>query len=103
MRSAIALLSRAGTEGEGEAMIKPTPPSEHGVPVAISANLQDGSVVTGIMCMLPDRMGSFEVEYEGVRRTDGRSYDTGEAHMRSIARMLLQELAEQSKLRDGSD
>ena len=103
MRSAIAPLSRARTEGEGEAMIKPAPPSEHSVPVAISANLQDGSVVTGIMWMLPARVGSFEIEYDGVRRTDGRSDYTGQAHMRSIARMLLQELAEQSMLRDGSD
>ena len=46
--------------------------------------------------MQPLRMGSFEVEYDGERCTDGRSDYMNETHMRAIARMLLREFAEGS-------
>ena len=39
-------------------------------------------------------LGGFEVEYKGDRKTDGRTDYADERHMKSIARMVLKELAE---------
>jgi hypothetical protein len=67
-------------------MIKPAPPSTHTDAVPISATLDDGTVVTGRLWMHPSRRGSFEVEYDGERRADGRSNYRNEAHIRAVAR-----------------
>ena len=71
---------------------------QHTILVRLSTALDDGTVVTGILWMLPSRTGSFEVEYDGVRKTDGRTDYTTESQMRVVARSLLKEMAESSKL-----
>jgi hypothetical protein len=77
-------------------MIKPALPSQHTDAAPISATLNDGTVVTGKLWMHPSRRGSFEVEYDGERRSDGRSSYRNEAHIRAVARILLRDLAEGS-------
>src|SRR6185503_14878336 len=74
MRSAIALLSRAGPEGEGEAMVKPTPPSEHSVPVAISATFK-------MEALLPESCGCFPLVW-AVLKSNTRGTANGRSFVR---------------------
>jgi hypothetical protein len=59
----------------------------------LSTTLKDGRVVHGTLWLHPSRRGSFEVEYHGERKTDGRADYTNIEHIRSIARIVLTELA----------
>ncbi len=61
----------------------------------LTTTLESGAKVTGTLWLHPSRRGGFEVEYEGVRRTDGRTDYIDIAHIRSIARIMLREMAEQ--------
>lgn len=60
----------------------------------ISTILDNGKTVTGTLWIPASRMGRFEVEYNGIRKTDGRTDYVCEAHMVAIARIILKELAE---------
>lgn len=68
----------------------------HTVSEPLSIPLRDGNVVTGTLWLRPSRRGSFEVEYEGCRKTDGRFDYTSETHIRAMARMILREMAEKN-------
>ena len=71
--------------------------NQHTVFIRLSTALEDGTVVTGILWMLPSRTGSFEVEYDGIRKSDGRTDYVSESSMRVVARSLLKEMAENSQ------
>ena len=75
-------------------MKKRLQPNPHTVSEPISTTLLDGTKVTGTLWLHPSRLGSFEVEYNGMRKTDGRTDYVQIAHLRSIARMILAELAQ---------
>jgi hypothetical protein len=68
-------------------------PNEHTISEPLSVTLRDGTVVTGTLWLHPSHRGSFEVEYRGVRRTDGRTDYSNEGHLKAIARRILYELA----------
>jgi hypothetical protein len=65
----------------------------------IEATCWDGRVVTGTgtLWMNASRRGRFEVEYNGMRRTDGRSDYTNEAEINFFARRLLLEMTEEDR------
>lgn len=63
----------------------------------LETTLKDGTVIQGKIWMHPSRKGNFEVEYQGARKTDARTDYTSEGHMRSIAKIILQEMAEDPK------
>lgn len=69
--------------------------SELSVSEPLTAKLSGGAEVNGVLWLHPSRRGSFEVEYKGIRRTDGRTDYTDISHIRSIARIILREMAEQ--------
>ena len=46
--------------------------------------------------MHPSRRGGFEVEYDMMRKTDGRTDYVREGEIRMMARIILREMAEQS-------
>ena len=62
----------------------------------ISTRLADGTTIAGRLWLLPSRIGSFQVEYGGKRKYDGRAdyWDVG--HMRGIAVVILREMAEEA-------
>ncbi len=60
----------------------------------ISVTLSNSEIVTGTFWFHPSQMGSFEIEYNGSKKSDGRCDYTDIAHMRSIARIMLSEMAE---------
>jgi hypothetical protein len=66
------------------------------VSMPLSITLKNGTTVTGMLWLHPSRRGRFEVEYDGVRKSDGRTDYTSEGHIIAIARLLLRELAEKS-------
>lgn len=76
--------------------MKRFPGNPHTVKESTSTTLTDGTPITGTLWLHPSRKGSFEVEYRGVRKSDGRTDYTNEAHITSIANMILRELAEDS-------
>jgi hypothetical protein len=49
--------------------------------------------VIGTLWLHPSRCGSFEVEYGGMRETDGRTDYTDIGQIRGIARLKLREMA----------
>ena len=63
---------------------------------SISTTLSNGSVVTGTLWLHPSGKGSFSVEYQGREKSDGRTDCDNTAHMKSIAKCILRELAESS-------
>ena len=69
-------------------------PSLHTVSEVISTTLKDVRQVTGTLWLHPSRTGSFEVEYDGIRRSDGRTDYASYTHIRLIAIAILSELAE---------
>jgi hypothetical protein len=69
-------------------------PNVHTISESLTAELRSGEVVHGTLWLHPSRRGSFEVEYRGIRKTDGRTNYTNEVHIRAIARLILCELAE---------
>lgn len=69
--------------------------SELSVSEPLTITLQGATKITGTLWLHPSRRGGFEVEYNGVRRTDGRTDYTNIGHIRAIARMMLREMAEQ--------
>jgi len=75
-------------------MARKQKPNPHTVSEPISAKLSDVTTISGILWFHPSKRGSFEVEHNGVRHSDGRSDYTNEAHIRSIARIILRDLAE---------
>lgn len=68
--------------------------TDHTIFEPLSVTLGSGKVIMGTLWLHPSRRGSFQVEYGGMRKTDGRADYTNEAHIRSIARLILRELAE---------
>jgi len=70
-------------------------PNPHTVSEPISTTLADGRKVKGTLWLHPSRSGSFEVEYDGLRKSDGRSDYASYTHIRLIAIAILKELAEQ--------
>lgn len=69
-------------------------PNQHTVSAALTVTLNNGETVTGTLWLHPSRMGSFEVEYKGNRKSDDRTNYTDERHIRMIAKQLLREMAE---------
>jgi len=80
-----------------ETMKKHLRPNPHTVSEPISVTLNDGTVVTGTLWLHPSRVGSFEVEYQGMRNTDGRTDYSSTAHLRGIASAILKEMADGKK------
>lgn len=69
---------------------------EHTVSEAIKIELANGATVIGRLWTRPSKRGSFEVEYGGRRKTDGRYYiEIG--RIRAIARIILREMTEQDR------
>ena len=60
----------------------------------LSITRRDGSTAHGTVWMHASRRGRFEVEYNGMRRSDERTDYTSEVHIRMIAKLLLRELAD---------
>jgi len=69
-------------------------PNHHTVSESITVTLSDGKIATGILWLHPSLMGSFEVEYNGIRKPDGRTDYTNVGHIRAIAKVILKEMAE---------
>ena len=63
----------------------------------IEATCWDGRVVTGTLWLNATQRGRFEVEYNGERRTDGRSDYANEAQINFFARRLLLDMTEGNK------
>jgi hypothetical protein len=61
--------------------------NEHTVSQPLSVTMKDGSTIAGTLWLHPSRRGSFEVEYDGVRKTDHRSDYTNESHIIGIAKI----------------
>jgi hypothetical protein len=74
--------------------MRTSPQSELTVSETITTPTGSGKTVTGTLWLHPSKRGRFEVDYDGVRGTDGRTDYTDESHMRAIARMILREMAE---------
>ena len=70
---------------------------EHTVSEAIKIELANGATVIGRLWTRPSKRGSFEVEYSGRRKTDGRSDYIEIGRIRAIARIILREMAEQNR------
>jgi hypothetical protein len=62
----------------------------------LSTKLPNGTVVAGRLWLLPSRIGSFQVEYGGKRKHDGRTDYWTVGHMRGIAVLILREMAEEA-------
>jgi hypothetical protein len=60
----------------------------------LTVRLSDGTEVTGTLRMEASRRGSFEVWYDMVSRSDGRSDHADEVPMKTAARAILREMAE---------
>jgi hypothetical protein len=63
----------------------------------ISVSLPNGATAAGRLWMLSSRRGSFQVEYRGKRKFDGRTDYRSLAHMRCIGRLILREMAEEDE------
>jgi hypothetical protein len=68
-------------------------PNPHTVPEPLSTTVNDGRIVTGTLWLHPSGLGSFEVEYNGLRNSDHRTDYTDSQHLRSVARLILAEMA----------
>jgi hypothetical protein len=70
---------------------------------ALSIILHDGTTAQGTLWMHPSCSGGFEVEYQGMRKTDYRTDYANEEQMRLIAVFILKELfdAEQRRIARG--
>jgi hypothetical protein len=64
------------------------------ISIPLSTHLRNGACVSGTLWMHASRRGRFEVEYRGMRKSDGRSDYTNEGHMKAIGVMILREMAE---------
>jgi len=63
----------------------------------LSTTLRDGRTIHGTLWMHASGSGSFQVEYRGDRKTDGRSHYTNAGEIRGIARLILAEMAQDSQ------
>ena len=68
-------------------------PSELTHSEPIEAELSNGTTVKGTLWTRPSGLGSFEVEFDGRRKSDGRSDYSDRNHLKAIARNVLRELA----------
>ena len=66
--------------------------SELTVSEIITVSVND-KTVTGTLWLHPSKRGRFEVEYNGIRKSDGRTDYANENHLRSIAKIILKEMA----------
>jgi hypothetical protein len=71
-------------------------PDEYTISEPLTVTLRNGTSVTGTLWLRPSRRSTFEVEYDGRRASDYRTNYSGERHMRSMARLILREMAEDS-------
>ena len=60
----------------------------------IEAILSNGTTVKGTLWTPPSALGSFQVEFNGRRKSDGRSDYSNRNHLKAIARTVLREMAE---------
>ncbi|MEJ0088633.1 MAG: hypothetical protein WDM80_02620 [Limisphaerales bacterium] len=74
--------------------MKATPHNELSVTESITATV-NGKTVTGTLWLHSSRRGRFEVEYNGIRKSDNRTDYTNEGHIRGIAKLILQEMIEE--------
>ena len=74
--------------------MKASPSNDLTVPESITT-IFNGKTVTGTLWLHPSRRGRFEVEYNGMRKTDNRTDYTDEGHIRGIAKLILQEMVEE--------